>query len=1080
MWNFAGRQNDLQGRGDLMNGNWITGIKFIDAMRLGPQDNLPDSVVQNKGRNKYYAIPLILGLIGAFFYYRKEKKGFWIVTMLFLMTGAAIIVYLNEVPRTPRERDYVYVGSFYAFAIFIGMGVLYLYELLQKWLSSPIGATLASGFTILFLFWSITHLARKVFARDEKLSTGNLIAVIGAGVVGALSYTFTDSFWFSAVEAEVYALSSLFTAGVFWAILKWEEVRNPTDANRWLLLIAFLMGLSVGVHILNLLAIPAIVLVYYFKNYTYSNKGLIAALLASFGILAVLLYGVIQFTLKLALGFELFFINTVGLPYNAGVMIFIVALIAALVFGLYYTTRKKKAVWNTIILGVTMVMIGYSSILVIPIRSAANPPLDENNPENIGSLLSYVNREVYGQRPLFMGEYYNAPIEEYKEGKSIYYQKDGKYVVGDKRTKYVYDKRFTTFFPRMYNNMDPGYVPAYQEWGKVKGTPIQITNRNTGEQEIRNRPTFTENMRFFFSYQLGHMYFRYFMWNFAGRQNDLQGRGDLMNGNWITGIKFIDAMRLGPQDNLPDSVVQNKGRNKYYAIPLILGLIGAFFYYRKEKKGFWIVTMLFLMTGAAIIVYLNEVPRTPRERDYVYVGSFYAFAIFIGMGVLYLYELLQKWLSSPIGATLATVVPLIVVPGILATQNWDDHDRSGRYAAHDFAYNYLVGLDENSVVFTNGDNDTFPLWYIQEVEDHRTDVRVGCMPFMPQDWYITQMKSTYYESKALPISMEFETYRQGERGLIPIIPQQSITGPQNLKSIVNFAASDNPSTIVGSSGGSQFNFIPTDHFILPVDSATVVNNGTVSPEMAGQIESPIVWKMGKEQIYKDELVILDLLANNNWERPIYFTTPGQNGSVRLDEYLELTGLTYRLVPIKGERQTSGMGRVNTKVAYDNLMNKFRYTNFGNEDIYFDETCRRMMTNLKNNFNRLAFALIEENQIEKTKEVLTKLEETLPPSILGYTYLDVSSAEAWYRIGEREKGKVGLEASFNHVVEQMEYFYSMPDKYLATLGVTIQNNLYELREQVRIAKEFEEELSKVIEEKFNTYASKYYGGLGQGQ
>jgi hypothetical protein len=939
-------------------------------------------------------------------------------------------------------------------------------------------SALASGFTIMFLFWSITHLARKVFTKGEELTKGNLFAVIGAGLVGALSYTFTDSFWFSAVEAEVYALSSLFTAVVFWAILKWEEVDDPTQASRWLLLIAFLMGLSVGVHILNLLAIPAIVLVFYFKNYKYSKKGVITALLISFGILAFLLYGVIQLTLKIALGFELFFINTVGLPYNFGIFIFVLLLIAGLSFGLYYTKKKNKPAWNTALLGITVIMIGYSSIVVIPVRSWANPPLDENNPEHISSLLSYVNREVYGQRPLLFGEYYNAPVVDFPEGKKIYYQKDGKYVVGDRRTKYEYDKRFTTFFPRMYNNMDPGYIPAYQEWGKVKGTPIQITNRRTGEQEVRNKPTFTENMRFFFRYQLGHMYFRYFMWNFSGRQNDIQGRGELTNGNWITGIKFIDAMRLGPQDDLPDFITKNKGHNKYYALPLILGLIGAFFYYRRERKGFWIVTLLFIMTGAMIIVYLNEVPRTPRERDYVYVGSFYAFAIFIGIGVLSIYEKMQKWLNPRTSAIVTSLAALLIVPGLLATENWDDHDRSGRYAAREFAYNYLVGLDKYAVVFTNGDNDTFPLWYIQEVEDHRTDVRVGCMPFMPQDWYITQMKSTYYESQALPISMEFETYRQGQRGLIPIIPNERVKGPQPLKSIIAFAASDNPSTKVPASTG-DFNFIPTDYFSLPVDSATVVNNGTVSPEMAGQIVSPIEWRLNKEQIYKDELVILDILANNNWERPIYYTTPGQTGSVRLDEYLELTGLTYRLVPIKGPRQSSGQGRVNTEVTYDNLMNKFRYTNFGNEDVYYDETCRRMMTNLKNNFNRLALALIDENKNDKAAEVLAKVEEILPPSILEYTYLDLATAEGWYRLGENENAGRLMEGYFNNMVQMMDYFLSLHDRYLPSVSSPVQNSLIEMREQMRIAEEYgEDELKAKIEEKFNSYYTSYLTRSGQ--
>lgn len=517
-----------------------------------------------------------------------------------------------EIGHPPGASFWMLLSKF--FSLFAGGNVM----LIAKSMNSM--SALASGFTVLFLFWSITHLAKKIISKDGEPAQGELFAIMGAGVVGALAYCFSDSFWFSAVEAEVYAMSSLFTAAVFWAMLKWESVADEPRSDRWLILIAYLMGISVGVHILNLLAIPAIVLIYYFKKFPVTRKGVIYAILGSFALLGVLMIVVIQYTLKIASWFELFFVNVVGLPFNFGVIIFVLAIAGGLFYGIWRSSQRGNVLWNTIFLMLTFIMIGYSSILILPIRSAANPPLDENNPDNTLSLLSYVNREVYGQRPLVYGEYYNAPVLEYKDGKNFYYKKDGKYVVGDTRTEYVYDSRFTTIFPRMYNAQEPKYEAAYKAWGKIKGRPITLQGQD-GQNEVRMVPTFVENMRFFFRYQLGHMYIRYFMWNFAGRQSDEQGDGSIKGGNWITGIKFIDAMRLGPQDNLPKFMTQNKGRNVYFALPLILGLLGAWFYYQKHRKDFWIITLLFIMTGAAIIVYLNEVPMTPRERDYVYVGS---------------------------------------------------------------------------------------------------------------------------------------------------------------------------------------------------------------------------------------------------------------------------------------------------------------------------------------------------------------------------------------------------------------------------------------------------------------------------
>ncbi|MCX6223296.1 MAG: DUF2723 domain-containing protein [Bacteroidia bacterium] len=937
-------------------------------------------------------------------------------------------------------------------------------------------SALASGFTILFLFWSITHLARKIVGKNNEPGKGELFAIMGAGVVGALAYAFSDSFWFSAVEAEVYAMSSLFTAAVFWAILKWESVADEPRSDRWLILIAYLMGISIGVHILNLLAIPAIVLVYYFKKFPATRKGIIYSITGSFILLAILMLVVIQFTLKVASWFELFFINVVGLPYNFGVLIFILLLGGGLFYAIWWSRKKGKILLNTVFLMLTFIMIGYSSILILPIRSAANPPLDENNPDNTLSLLSYVNREVYGQRPLFHGEYYNAKILDFKDGKNFYYKKDGKYLVSDTRTTYVYDSRFTTFFPRMYNNQDPKYEQYYKSWGKIKGRPVTVQGED-GKNEVRMVPTFVENMRFFFRYQLGHMYFRYFMWNFSGRQSDEQGYGDIKSGNWITGIKFLDAMRLGPQDDLPKSMTDNKGRNRYFALPLILGLLGAWFYYQKHRKDFWIVTLLFVMTGAAIIVYLNEVPITPRERDYVYVGSFYAFAIFIGIGVLYLYDLLKKKLDAKMAAMAVTGVCLLAVPVVMASQNWDDHDRSGRNTAHDFAYNYLIGLDKNALIFTNGDNDTFPLWYIQEVEGVRTDVRVCCMPFLPQDWYIDQLKRTYYDSKALPISMGFEQYRQGKRGLVPVL--NDIKEPYNLKDLIEYASSDDPRASRTSSTGRQFNVIPASKFLLPVDRNQVLKTGTVSPERITQVDTAIVWSMGQDQIYKDELVILDILAHNNWERPMYYTTPRQSGSVKLDNYLELQGLSYRLIPIKGAMSTGATGMVNTDIMFDNLMNKFRYTNLNNPNAYQDETCRRMMQNMKNNFNRLAEALLAENKPDKAAEVLAKLEKSMPMKVMGYTMQDIENANLWFRVGNKEKGREVAKFSFDNIRDNVDYYFSLPAKYFPSVNPDLQQALrYELPTLVEnLTANKEDDLVKEIEAKSNEYLTRYMSKVG---
>jgi hypothetical protein len=636
-------------------------------------------------------------------------------------------------------------------------------------------SALASGFTILFLFWTITHLAKKMVIGDDDFSLSKIISVLGAGTVGALAFTFSDSFWFSAVEAEVYATSSLFTAFVFWAILKWENIADHPHANRWLILIAFIMGLSIGVHLLNLLAIPAIVFVYYFKKYTPTIRGIIASLGISVAILGAMMYIIIPGFVSLGAQFELLFVNGFGLPYQSGFAFYSVALFALLAFLIYLSHKKKQVVWNTIVVAFTVVAIGYSSYAIIIIRSEANTPLNESEPDTAFDLLRYLNREQYGQTPLFYGTYFNSPPIKVIDGKPMYYQENGKYVKVKQRD-YEYDPNFKGIFPRMYSER-PEHVEQYLYWAGMnkadlyniqadeKGNPVRDRNGEVS-YDLNNplkTPTFGQNLRFFIRYQVGFMYLRYFMWNFAGRQNDMQGNGELTKGNWLCGINVIDQARLGPQDNLPDYLKNNKGRNKYYLLPLLLGIAGLIFQYQKQNKDFWVVTLLFVLTGFAILVYLNQYPLQPRERDYAYAGSFYAFTIWIGLGVLWLIQLISKNYKSVVAAGGVTLLTTALVPGIMAAENWDDHDRSGRYTARDFAYNYLNSCEKNAVLFTNGDNDTFPLWYIQEVENVRTDIRVINLSYFTADWYIAQMEKQVYDSPPVKFGLTEKQYRQGTR-----------------------------------------------------------------------------------------------------------------------------------------------------------------------------------------------------------------------------------------------------------------------------------------------------------------------------
>ncbi len=977
-------------------------------------------------------------------------------------------------------------------------------------------SALASGFTILFLFWSITHMARKLATRNgAALTTGSIIAILGSGAVGALAYTWSDSFWFSAVEGEVYALSSFFTAIVFWAILKWESEAEQAHSTRWLILIAYLMGLSIGVHLLNLLCIPAIAFVYYFKRYEPSLKGIVMTFVVSAIILGTIQAIIIPGIVKLAGKFELIFVNDFGLPFNSGNLIYTLILVGLVVWSLRWTQQNGKVLWNTVILGVSVILVGYSSYAMIVIRSTANPPIDENNPENVFNLLSYLNREQYGDRPLLVGQFWESPYANDREdGTPVHtatYQikKDGRsvknvydrwsaqhfveenpghtvdhaYIITDPRkgTEPVYDPEFTMVFPRMYSSQR-NHIGAYKDWSGFKGRPLRTLDRE-GKPTIVYKPTFGENMTYFFSYQMDWMYWRYFMWNFAGRQNDIQGHGNILEGNWTTGVKAIDAERLGNQDQLPPSMTENKAFNRFYLLPFLLGIIGLVYQLVRHSRDWTVVMLLFFFTGVAIVIYLNQTPYQPRERDYAYVGSFYAFAIWIGLGVFALYDaarnLSQKELSTALGAaaglgvlkyavesiggddhaisyailymtvvggaglglffilgkamkndtlfgTLATLIGL-AIPAVMVADGWDDHDRGNRTPARDLASDYLESCAPNAILFTNGDNDTFPLWYAQEVEGIRTDVRVVNLSLLNTDWYVDQMRRQAYESDPVPFSMAPEKYRQGTRDVVALIPQGE--GYRDLKEMMEFVSNDRNMQVLFQRGVKDAYF-PTDKFSLAVDSATVFGNGTLQPTDTAWARR-VNWKIDRQVLLKNHLMVLDLLASNKWERPIYFAvTTGPDSYINLQDYFQLEGLTYRVVPLYSPNKNPNLqGRVATDIMFHNVTEKFKWGNMETEDpIYLDENILRMTTNLRLQLSSLAEALIDEGRDDDARTILDLSLEKMPARNVPFDRILLPTVEAYYAIGDNEKANALSERLFTIMEENLNFYMSLDPKH----------------------------------------------------
>ena len=965
-------------------------------------------------------------------------------------------------------------------------------------------SALMSAACILFLFWSITHLAKKLICPDEEnMTVGKLITIMGSGLVGALAYTWSDTFWFSAVEGEVYAYSSLFTAVVFWLILKWENRAHEPHSDRWLILIAYLTGLSIGVHLLNLLCIPAIVLVYYYKKNPNANlKGSLIALVGSMILVAAVLYGIVPGIVKVGGWFELFFVNSLGFSFNTGLIVYIIVLAASLIWGVYesFTVRSQKRMnlsflltvallgipfyghgWSSVLIGLLvlavlgaylfmnlpekyrvsartlntsllammMIVVGYSSYAVIVIRSSANTPMDQNSPEDIFTLGEYLGRDQYGARPLFYGQTSASKpalkqvdggcVYDVTEGAPVYQRKEKEnpdekdsYEVVRNKTEYKYAQNM--LFPRMYS---ADHAKAYENWvGGIEGR--QVPYDQCGEMIMVKVPTQWDNIKFFFIYQLNYMYWRYFMWNFAGRQNDIQGQGEIEHGNWITGIPFIDNYLVGDQTLLPAELKNNKGHNVFYCLPLILGLLGLFWQAYKGDRGiqqFWIVFFLFFMTGLAIVLYLNQTPQQPRERDYAYAGSFYAFAIWIGLGVAAIAEWLRNKMGEKPAAVLASVIGLLV-PIQMVSQTWDDHDRSGRYTCRDFGQNYLstVQAEGNPIIFTNGDNDTFPLWYNQETEGFRTDVRVCNLSYLQTDWYIDQMRRPAYDSPSVPIDWDRIDYVQGHNEAVYVRPEAMETinnfykqNPEEAKKEFG----DNPYELKNilkhwvRAKESGLQMIPTDSIVMKLDKEAIKRSGMLVPDSIPEYMH--ISLKGKRVLYKSELMMLEMLANTNWERPLYMAiTVGSNNHLNLTNNFLQEGLAYRITPFDNAK----LGRtIDSEKMYDNLMHKFKFGGIDNPDIYLDETVLRMCDTHRRLFVQLASQLIREGKKDKALEVLNYCEKVIPSTTVRHDYIYSSSkemADDYKALGEIQKAEEILDQLANNSVEYASWYLSLDD------------------------------------------------------
>ncbi|WP_308993110.1 DUF2723 domain-containing protein [Mariniflexile litorale] len=996
-------------------------------------------------------------------------------------------------------------------------------------------SAVSSAFTILFMFWTITLLLKKLVGHKNDITKDKAIAILGSGVVGSLAFTFTDSFWFNAVETEVYAMATLIMAVMFWLGLRWEQDMHKPRGNRWLILIAFIIGLSFGVHFMGLLTIPAIGLIYYFKNYkTITVKNFIVANVVSVAILLFIFKLLAPNILKIFSVFEIFFVNSIGLPFNSGSIIAAILLIAVIYYSLNYTRKKGMVHINTGILCVTFIIIGFSTWLMLPIRANANVVVNENNPSSARELLAYYNLEQYPETHLFYGPQFTdqyAYLDEnnpYIDDKPKY-EKDeakGEYVVVNnyKNAKQNYNHKQASILPRMWSAehaenymMFSGFLdfklkPEYQMENELRTTitnfksevakgSVDYEDYNNFLKRFKNyidieKPSLASNVKYMFEYQLGYMYWRYFMWNFSGRQDDIQGKYD-NHGNWITGIKPLDEALLGlSQDNLPSDVKNNKGRNTYYLLPLILGLLGFFFLFNSNKNVFWILLVFFLFTGIAIQVYTNVRPFEPRERDYSLVGSFYVFAIWIGFGVYALFDTLKKYMSPKILAPVLSIICLILVPGILAANNWDDHDRSDKYTARSMAKMYLDSCDENGILFTIGDNDTFALWYAQEIEGYRTDVRVVNTSLFQTDWYIDQMKRKAYESDPIPSQLTHDLYKYGTNDYIIIEPVVKDT--LQIKQFLDFIASNNPKTkykyILEQKGVDltqvrqqdlTASYLPTEFLRIPVNKENALKSGIVSSKDADKMVPHIDIKISGGALYKNRLLMLDIVANNDWKRPIYFTggSFGDDDYIWMKDYLQLDGMCYKLVPIKTSIDRANpfdMGRVDSDLMYKKVK-KWDWGNSGSPDIYHDPETRKNSISYRGNLARLIEQLLTEKKLDKAEEIADIAMTNMPVEYFGYYTLLEPYISAYYEVGNKEKAQKLFKEVANKYQENLTYYSTLKTANQERLFEDIYTDIERYKGLINVLVKYDVDFAESEGDIFNDYLmlfKHFYGGQSQ--
>ena len=1020
-----------------------------------------------------------------------------------------------EVGHPPGAPLYQMVGAFFAMFATSDDKIALMVNMVSVF---------SSAFTILFMFWSMTIILKNLVAKFSEINNSNAIVILGSAVVGSLAFTFTDSFWFNAVEAEVYAMASLFIALLLWLGLRWGEDMHTPRGNRWLLIISLVVGLSFGVHFMALLTIPTIGFIYFFKN--YEKVTIKSFIIANAVIVAVLLFIfklLLPYTLALFGKSEIFMVNSLGLPFNSGTIFMALLIVALFYFGLNYTHKKGLALYNTLILCVLFIFIGFSTWMMLPIRANANVVINENRPSDAAEVLAYYNREQYGEQKLFYGPMYSDsyagldPNNPYEDEKPNYQRdyKTGKYVIVNnyKNAKQNSDDRHKGFMPRLWSTdhnanymrftkpldfrIDPAYdftedlmqygLPVDQMSDEEIGTAIaQIRGeletvikefkasyknqdvdledydkflKNYSKYLLVEKPSFGDNMKFMFEYQFGYMYWRYLMWNFTGRQNDIQGKYDNMDGNWMSGIKFLDEIRLGSQDNLSSDQLNNKGRNYYYFLPFILAVIGLTFHAKKDPKSFYILLSLFLFTGLALKIYLNERPFEPRERDYALVGSFYVFAMWLGFGVYAIYDSIKKYLAPKVAGPVVIAVSLLAAPILMAAQNWDDHDRSGRYTATAMAKAYLSSCEPNAILFTIGDNDTFPLWYAQEVEGFRTDVRIVNTSLFMTDWYIDQMKAKAHESDPMPISFTHDQYVQGTRDYMFF--DKKTDNRWDVKDFINFIASSDPRTKVELRNGHSVNYYPTNKLRLTVDRNAVIQNKVVPPALYDSIVPYIDIDIKGDALYKNRLMMLDIVYNNNWKRPIYFTggSFGDDDYLWMKDYLQLDGMVYKLMPVKTPIPKDGspldMGNIDSDKMYDIVM-KWDWGNSGDPKIYHDPETRKNSITYRTNLARLTEKLLQEGKKEKAKKVVDLAMTKMPVEYFEYYTLLEPYASAYYQLNETKQARELLDKLIKKYQENLTYLKGLSISEQNDLAVDIVTDIERYRSLLLIMKDHGDE------------------------